>query len=261
MSIRLQQLFLLLGIALLPVLLSGWQSLRQIDHMADSIAESTRKQTLDRNNHYMREKVADIGTGLQLLARNTELLLRKQRRVLEHALSGTPPGPPLPVIYSDEVASHPDTVEDTRFSHTAAGGGSSFGKVHYPQASFRLPPENCATAVCALSIQLLAGASGELKNLYQQNSGYSLWHIAGLANGSLPSAMEPNVCSAVSSSPRCSAILTCPIALIPPLAIASTNLGRRMRSDSTSEGRGGKLRPMSGTTGGSSSTRLRTESG
>ena len=89
MSIRLQQLFLLLGIALLPVLLSGWQSLRQIDHMADSIAESTRQQTLDRNAHYMREKVADIGTGLQLLARNTELLLRRQRRGLERALSDT----------------------------------------------------------------------------------------------------------------------------------------------------------------------------
>jgi response regulator RpfG family c-di-GMP phosphodiesterase len=29
----------------------------------------------------------------------------------------------------------------------------------------------------------LAGASGELKNLYQQNSGYSLWHIVGLNNG------------------------------------------------------------------------------
>ena len=37
MSIRLQQLFLLLGIALLPVLLSGWQSLRQIDHMPQQL--------------------------------------------------------------------------------------------------------------------------------------------------------------------------------------------------------------------------------
>jgi len=94
MSIRLQQLFLLLGIALLPVLLSGWQALRQIDHMADGIAESTRQQTLARNAHYMREKVADIGTGLQLVARGTELLLRKQLRVLEQALNRNPPPPP-----------------------------------------------------------------------------------------------------------------------------------------------------------------------
>ena len=65
MSIRLQQLLLLLGIALLPVLISGWQSLRQIDAMAAAIAASTRQSELERERHYMREKVADIGTSLQ----------------------------------------------------------------------------------------------------------------------------------------------------------------------------------------------------
>jgi HD-GYP domain-containing protein (c-di-GMP phosphodiesterase class II) len=180
MSIRLQQLFLLLGIALLPVLLSGWQSLRQIDHMAENIAESTRQRTLDRNAHYMREKVADIGTGLQLIARGTELLLRKQRQVLEHALNGDLPTPPLPVIYSDQVADHADTVEDTRFTLSAADG---LVNLFYPQPTFRLPVEACTAEVCNRSVQLLARASDELKNLYQQNAGYSLWHFAGLDNG------------------------------------------------------------------------------
>ena len=180
MSIRLQQLFLLLGIALLPVLVSGWQSLRQIDRMADSIAESARQQTLDRNAHYMREKVADIGTGLQLIARTTELLLRKQRLALEHALSGQLPNPPLPVIYSDQVADHPDAAKDIRFSHSTVNG---LVKVYYPQPTFRLPAGECLAAVCNRSVQLLARAAGEVKKFYQQNSGYSLWHIAGLNNG------------------------------------------------------------------------------
>jgi len=125
---------------------------------------SIQQQTLARNAHYMREKVADIGTGLQLVARGTELLLRKQQAALEHALSGDLTTPPLPVIYSEEVADHLDAADDTRFSHSAANGLS---KVYYPQPTFRLPAGGCANDACSRSVQLLARASGELKNLFR----------------------------------------------------------------------------------------------
>ena len=81
MSIRLQQLLLLLGIALLPVLISGWQSLRQIDAMAGAIAAATRQAELERERHYMREKVADIGTSLRLISSATERFLAEQAQL------------------------------------------------------------------------------------------------------------------------------------------------------------------------------------
>jgi HD-GYP domain-containing protein (c-di-GMP phosphodiesterase class II) len=183
MSIRLQQLLLLLGIALLAVALSGWQSLRQIDRMADSIAESTRDQTLELNAHYMHEKVTDIGTGLQVITQLTERLLKEQQSALEQALNGSPPSPTSPVIYSSEIAGHPEAVDDQRFSRSTQNGQSEHLKLYFPQPSFRLSKNSCPATTCEQSVQLLSNAADEIRDIYQQSSGYSLWHFVGLDNG------------------------------------------------------------------------------
>ena len=91
MSIRLKQTLLLLAIALLPVLLSAWQSQRQMDRMAEEIAATARQQELSRERHYLQEKVADIGTSLRLIGNSTEDLLANQSRLLESVLAGATP--------------------------------------------------------------------------------------------------------------------------------------------------------------------------
>ena len=68
MSIRLQQLLLLLGIALLPIAISGWYSLLQINQMAADIEESTvsrahfeeKAKELMRAHEEMKETQAQL---------------------------------------------------------------------------------------------------------------------------------------------------------------------------------------------------------
>ena len=97
MSIRLKQLLLLLAIALLPVAVSGWYSIRQFDAMASTVADATRTQIRERDRHYMIEKVADIGKRLRLTAQSTANYLQQQKLLVEQAfstdLSQTPASP------------------------------------------------------------------------------------------------------------------------------------------------------------------------
>ncbi len=182
MSIRLKQLVLLLGIALLPVVLSGWQSLRQIDQMAEGIAESTRTQVRERDMHYMREKVADIGTALQLTSRATESFLRRQRRLLESALANPPPDQDSRIIYSQQVAGLADSVEDQRFSRTTQTGQSTYVRVNFQHPSFLLADQSCVTD-CLRTIRQLASTNTELQDIYRRTANFSLWHYTGLENG------------------------------------------------------------------------------
>jgi HD-GYP domain-containing protein (c-di-GMP phosphodiesterase class II) len=182
MSIRLKQLVLLLGIALIPVTLSGWQSLRQIDHMARGIAESTRTRVQERDMHYMREKVADIGTALQLTSRATESFLRSQRRVQETALEKPVPGQDSRIIYSQQVATLADSVEDERFSRTNQAGQSTYVRVNFQHPSFLLADQSCV-ADCTTAIAQLASISAELRDIFQRTANFSLWHYTGLENG------------------------------------------------------------------------------
>jgi len=182
-SIRLQQLLLLLAIALLPIILSGWQSLRQIDHMAKAIAGSTRQQVLVRDRHYMREKVADIGRTLRLTTQSTEVFLERQRQLLEDALASPGPTAPVAILYSSEVAGQAESVEDRRFSRAESSGQTRYVKVDYRQPSFLLADTDCAARNCEDSLRKLAGTTAGLRAIYAHTARFSLWHYAGLANG------------------------------------------------------------------------------
>ncbi|MEP5765272.1 MAG: HD domain-containing phosphohydrolase [Halieaceae bacterium] len=160
MSIRLQQLLLLLAIALLPVLIAGLQSQSQIDDMAAQIAVTARQQELLRERHYLREKVADLGTSLRLVGRNTEDLLRRQALSLEQALRAPAPASALAILDSRRLEG-----------------------VDTSQPSFLLADAGCAAGNCELTLQQLAASGTELRALHAQAEQNSLWHYAGLDNG------------------------------------------------------------------------------
>ena len=103
MSIRIKQTLLLLAITLLPVALSAWQTQRQIEQMAGHIAATVGAQEMRKERHYLREKVADIGTSLQLISRSTEDLLARQSRLLLTTLEGPAPASVREVVYSDTL--------------------------------------------------------------------------------------------------------------------------------------------------------------
>jgi HD-GYP domain-containing protein (c-di-GMP phosphodiesterase class II) len=149
----------MLAIALLPVVLSALQSQRQIEHMAAAIAATTRTQELERERHYLREKVADIGTGLRLVGSLTEELLARQVAVLESALANPASGSGRELLASRTLA---DTDAE--------------------RASFLVADPSCGTA-CNAAISQLAAASDELKAIRRAADPFSLWHYAGLENG------------------------------------------------------------------------------
>ena len=159
MSIRLKQTLLLLTIALLPILLSDWQSQRQIEAMAEGIADTTRQHELDRERHYLREKVADIGTSLRLIGTATADLLDRQSRLLEAALDATAP----------------DTVQEIVFSNDLRAPSLE-------APSFLSADSNCQRD-CADDMQKLAAAGDSLIAIYRSAASFSLWHYAGLENG------------------------------------------------------------------------------
>lgn len=182
MSIRTRQLLLLLGIALVPVILSGWQSLRQIDHMAQGIETSSRQQLLDRDSHYMREKVADIGTSLQLISQATESFLRRQRKAQEQALAIKPLDKISRIIYSHQLAELDDAVEDQRFKRATTNGQDQYVRVNFQHPSFLLANGECGKP-CTTAVQQLASTDIELRDIYRQTADFSLWHYSGLENG------------------------------------------------------------------------------
>lgn len=159
MSIRLKQTLLMLAIALVPVAISALLTQRQIDRMAGAIAATTKQQELQRERHYMQEKVADIGTGLRLVARLTEQLLQRQVAVLEAALDGA-----TPTTGGTLLASRGLETADPR------------------QPSFLVADPSCA-AECGVAVGRLAAVAGEFEAIYRAASPFSLWHYAGLENG------------------------------------------------------------------------------
>jgi HD-GYP domain-containing protein (c-di-GMP phosphodiesterase class II) len=180
MSIRVKQLLLLLAIALIPVTLSGWHSIRQIDAMAASVASSTRAEIINHNRHYLTEKVADIGKSLQLMAQSTGNYLRQQQVLIELAMS-LQPQVDVDVLFSNQVPESPDAVAETRFSREGDGFDSPHVKVIYQQPSFLLAPGSGDSANDA--IQSLAAISDGLKGIYQETSAFTLWHYAALDVG------------------------------------------------------------------------------
>lgn len=159
MSIRLKQTLLLLLIALIPILLSAWQSQRQIEGMASAIAETTREHELQRERRYLREKVADIGTSLQLIGRGTTELLARQSNLLQVTLQAPSPASQQPVV----------------FSH-------SLTEPLLEAPSFLTANNDCGTE-CEADIQRLAAAGDDLIAIYRSAASFSLWHYAGLENG------------------------------------------------------------------------------
>jgi HD-GYP domain-containing protein (c-di-GMP phosphodiesterase class II) len=159
MSIRLKQTLLLLLIALLPIVLSAWQSQRQVEKMATAIAETTRQHELQRERHYLREKVGDIGTSLQLIGRSTADLLTRQSKLLQVALQSPSPTSPQAVVFSHSLTE--PLLDAPSFLTTANDCGSD----------------------CQADIQRLAAAGDELIAIYRSAATFSLWHYAGLENG------------------------------------------------------------------------------
>lgn len=181
MSVKLQQLLLLLGIALVTIGLSAWQSLRQIDLMAAGIAEATRHSVLERDSHYMREKVADIGTALQLITQSTEGLLRRQRDLVESSLNNPYPTPGR-VIYAEEIRGLPDSVEDKRFRRSEALASNQYVRVQLDHPSILLADPDCGIT-CEDMASALTSRVEELRAIHDDSSGFSLWHYSGFDNG------------------------------------------------------------------------------
>ncbi len=153
MSIRIKQMLIMLTIALLPVLASGVLSQRKIDTMARDIEATARFQEMKRERHYLREKVADLGTSLRLVARLTEQLLAQQQRLLQGALAAAPTG------------AAPDLTK-------VAGG----------RPAYRLTDSDCGQA-CSDDLKRLAGAGPAFTGIHSDTAGFSLWHYAGLETG------------------------------------------------------------------------------
>ena len=197
MSIRTKQLLLLLAIALLPVGLSGWHAIYQIDAMTSTVADAARKSIIEHNRHYLTEKVADIGKSLQLMSQSTENYLRQQQVLIELAMSlEAPPAPD--VLYSNDVPQSPDAVDETRFSREGSGFNSPHVKVIYQQPSYLLAPGSGDSARAA--INNLAIVSDGLKAIYQETLSFTLWHYAALdvgvgmvypAHGEYPTDYDP----------------------------------------------------------------------
>ncbi len=159
MSIRSKQILLMLAIALVPVLLSGLQSYRQVSRMAANIADTAGAAEMERERHYLREKVADIGISLRLTGNLTQLLLHRQAAMLAEALNADRPATELPVVWSHTL-DEPDTS----------------------RPSFLLADPDCGKP-CSDSIQRLAAVTEPMNQVYRDAGTLSLWHYAGLANG------------------------------------------------------------------------------
>ncbi|MEE4191686.1 MAG: HD domain-containing phosphohydrolase [Halieaceae bacterium] len=153
MSIRIKQMLIMLAIALLPVLVSGVLSQRKIDTMAQDIEATARFQEMERERHYLREKVADLGTSLRLVARLTEQLLGQQQALLEDALARAPTGAAPELIQVD------------------AG-----------RPAYRVTEADCSAA-CGDDLKRLARAGEALTGIHADAAGFSLWHYAGLESG------------------------------------------------------------------------------
>lgn len=179
MSIRIKLLLLLLTLALLPVALLAWQSLVHLDAVAASVAANSRANMLGSSRHYMREKVADIGAQLRLTSLATAAHLLEQKLLIEKALASAP-ATPQPVLYSVDVPSTVEVVEDPRFSRTDAAGETYYVRVSLQRPSF-LRTE--VGAEVDRSVQQLASISEDIQSNYQRTSYFSLWHHTALANG------------------------------------------------------------------------------
>ncbi len=177
MSIRLKQLLLLLAIALLPVAVSGWYSIRQFDAMASTVADATRTQIRERDRHYMIEKVADIGKRLRLTAQSTANYLQQQKLLVEQAfsteLSQAPASPP---------PSSARTTGSTLAGPTASAPDSELAGTP-GKPSFLIAPgvENDASAQQAIA--RLRQLENPWKSIYEQSSDYSLRHYLALEQG------------------------------------------------------------------------------
>jgi response regulator RpfG family c-di-GMP phosphodiesterase len=181
-SIRLKLLLLLLTLALPPAVLLGWQSLLRLDAMSASVAESSRANMEGSSRHYMREKVADIGAQLHLTTLATSAYLQEQKLLMETALAGAPTEQ-YPILYSEEVSTCAEVVEDRRFSRLGPDGETEYVSVSMERPSFLLTGGGEPDQEVQRTIQQLASTSQELKNLYRNTSYFSLWHHIGLANG------------------------------------------------------------------------------
>jgi HD-GYP domain-containing protein (c-di-GMP phosphodiesterase class II) len=180
-SIRLKYLLVLLLIALLPVLVSGWQSQRVIEQLADRVAHSARESMEQGTRQYLGEKVADIGSELRLVTLTTDRYLRLQQDIFERALRGQPVGEKR-LLYSESVPGLAQAVEDRRFERRSDDGSIDYLKIIPNEPSF-LPGPATASSTQLATMRQLQSAVQEMRALYAEASGFSLWHYVGLDNG------------------------------------------------------------------------------
>jgi HAMP domain-containing protein len=184
MSIRLKQLLLLLAIALLPVALSGWNSIRQLDALTASVADTTRTQMLERDRHYLTEKVADIGTQLRLTAQSTNNYLNQQKQLVEQALAGDmPPQASAPPLFSNDIATPSPAAPDQLTNLEGTSPTASRLQAVVSQPSFLLAPGVEDDSVARQSIARLRLLAAQWQDIYEQSSDYTLWHYVALEQG------------------------------------------------------------------------------
>lgn len=178
MSIRTKLLLLLLAITLLPIGLTGWQSVKRLDEMIASLSETTRQQITTRDKHYLVEKVDDIGKSLGLTVQSANNYLRQQQVLIELHLA-TAPEKELNVLLSGQVNTSRGAERDQRFNYTDGSGHL----ITYAQPAFNLAGNSTEDPGVIDTTSRLVPAGAGLKELYQQTQSFSLWHYAGLANG------------------------------------------------------------------------------
>ncbi len=183
MSIRLKQLLLLLAIALLPVALSGWNSIRQLDAMTNTVADATRTQIRERDRNYMAEKVADIGKRLRLTAQSTANYLEQQKLLVEQALStdiGQAPG--RPPLFSEQIAQSMPAGPAQRTA-AAAEAVDYAPPVVRRQPSFLLAPGVENDGAVQQVITRLRRLEDQWMAIFNKSSDYTLWHYLALEEG------------------------------------------------------------------------------
>ncbi len=184
MSIRVKQLLLLLAIALVPVALSGWNSIRQLDTMTNTVADATRTQIRARDRQYLTEKVADIGKRLRLTAQATANYLEQQKQLVEQSLNNDmPPEASRQPLFSDEIPAS-TLVEPDRYRNLeAAALKSTAMRVVLRQPSFLLSPGVENTGAVQQAVARLAQLEEQWMDIFEQSSDYTLWHYVALEQG------------------------------------------------------------------------------
>jgi len=143
MSIRWRLLFLLLAIAVVPLVCTSWIQNRSLRRLGRDVGSGTREALIERAGHQLLQLVDDYAT---MLDRETETLaqvLRFQAREAERCLAADPPAA-AEIFWAEDYDRGErlprGMVESPRHLRRGDGGGRMPVAVTYEQQVFKLAP-------------------------------------------------------------------------------------------------------------------------